>query len=212
MKSIIGTIAKTLIFAILFSSSAAVFANTNTGNDPIDDKKIKESSNIQYSIYPLKNTTKIRVAYEKKGKEKVTIKIYDDKKNLIFTDIQRNNTELKRNYDLGKIGNGVYFVKIKSGEFETQHKIFVGKKQVKTFESYLSASATNNKIRIAFQNATNPVKISITDEKGKNLYDKTLFDTENFSSLFNLAPLDKGNYTVSISSNGNVTEQSYTIK
>ncbi|MBX2843548.1 MAG: DUF3244 domain-containing protein [Flammeovirgaceae bacterium] len=212
MKSIIGTIAKTLFFAILFSSSAAVFATTNSGNDPIDNKKIKESSNIQYSIYPLKNSTKIRVAYEKKGKEKVTIKIYDDKKNLIFTDIQRNNTELKRNYDLGKIGNGVYFVKIKSGDFETQHKIFVGKTQIKAFESYLSASATNNKIRIAFQNATNPVKISIIDEKGKNLYDKTLFDIENFSSLFNLTPLDKGNYTVSISSNGKVTEQNYTIK
>ena len=183
----------------------------NTGDNPGDKNKIEETANIEYSIYPIINSNKIRVAYQKSGNEKVAIKIYDAKKNLLFSDIQKNTTYLKRNYNFDNIGEGTYYVKIVSGDFEIDQKVMVGASSKSQFSAYLSPQLVNNKVRIAFQHADNPVLISVVNKDGSKLYDKTLFDTQNFSSLFNLSSLDKGEYLIRISSENESVEKTYVI-
>jgi hypothetical protein len=197
----------------LFILSFFAFSSfANSGTNPGDKNKIEESAKIEYSIYPIVNSNKIRVAYQKSGNEKVTIKIFDAKKNLLFSDIQKNTTYLKRNYNFDNIGEGTYHVKIVSGDFEIDQKISVGVKAQNLFSAYLSPQLISNKVRIAFQHAESPVRIAVMNKDGSKLYDKTLFDTQNFSSLFNLSSLDKGKYIIRISSDEKVTENVYEIK
>jgi len=200
------------ISSIFILSFFVLSSFANNGDNPGDKNKITESSKIEYGIYPIVNTNKIRVAYQKSGSEKVAIKIYDAKKNLLFSDIQKNSTYLKRNYNLDRIGEGTYFVKIISGDFEIDQKVIVGREQESKFSAYLSPDLINNKVRIAFQHAKEPVRISVLDKDGSKLYDKTLFDKQNFSSLFNLSSLKSGNYIIRIASEDKLTENSYVVK
>ena len=199
------------ISSIFILSFFVLSSFANTGDNPGDKNKIEETSKIEYSIYPIINSNKIRVAYQKSGNEKVAIKIYDAKKNLLFSDIQKNTTYLKRNYNFDNIGKGTYYVKIVSGDFEIDQKVSVGASSKSLFSAYLSPQLVNNKVRIAFQHADSPVLISVVNKDGSKLYDKTLFDTQNFSSLFNLSSLDRGEYQIRISSDYKVVEQSYEI-
>ena len=41
---------------------------------------------------------------------------------------------------------------------------------------------------------------------------QTVADVQNFSSLFNLSSLDKGDYTIRVTSNNKSTAKTYTIK
>ncbi|MBT30958.1 MAG: hypothetical protein CMO01_14965 [Thalassobius sp.] len=209
MKLLVNRILKIFILSSIVLSS---FVATANNDNPGDKNKIEESAKIEYSIYPIINSNKVRVAYQKTGNEKVTIKIFDAKKNLLFSDVQKNVTSLKRNYNLENIGDGTYYIKIISGDFETDQKIHVGRSEKNLFSAYLSPELIKNKVRIAFQHAQDPVRVSVLNEKGSKLYDKTITDTQNFSSLFNLSSLDSGKYTINISSNGKVTSNTYEIK
>jgi len=199
------------VSSIFILSFFVLSAYATTGENPGEKNVITESAKIEYSIYPIINTNKIRVAYQKSGKEKIAVKIYDAKKNLLFSDVQKNDTYVKRNYNLDRIGEGTYFVKIVSGDYEIDQKVVVGKNTKSNFSAYLSPEPINNKVRIAFQHAINPVRIAVLNEDGSMLYDKVMYDTQNFSSLFNLSSLDKGNYTIKISSDDEVTEKNYSI-
>jgi len=175
-----------------------------------DGKKIKETNKIAYSIFPILNTNKIRVAYQKDGNMPVSVKIYDGKINLLYNDTQRKDTYLKRNYNMDRIGSGEYVVKIEAGDYTTIQRLQVGKNKKQEFAAYLSPQLTNNKIRIAFQHATSPVGVYIYDEDGDMVYEKRMVE-QNFSSLFNLSPLDKGKYTIVVSSAGKSTESTYEL-
>lgn len=202
---------RVLAIALSFLFTSVAFANNGSnGTEPGDGKKITETAKIAYSIYPIINTNKIRVAYEKYGDVAVSIRIYDDNMNLLYSDTQKEATYLKRNYDLGKIGSGEYVVRIQAGDYTTVHRVDVGQKEEQKFSAYLSPQLTNNKVRIAFQHATSPVFVAIYDQDGKLVYEKTMKE-QNFSSIFNLSPLDKGKYTIMVSSNGDTTESTYQL-
>lgn len=200
------------ITSILFMSLFVFSTYANTGTEPGKRNKITESSKIEYSIYPIINSNKIRVAYQKSGKEKTTIKVYDAKKNLLFLDVQKNDTYVKRNYNLEKVGKGTYYIKIESGDLEVDQKVVIGKSEMNHFSSYLSPQLSDNKIRISYQHATSPVYITVLNSKGSSLFTKKVEDIQNFSSLFNLSSLEKGSYTVRVSSNSKVTEKTYSIQ
>ena len=198
--------------SIVILSFFVLSAFANTGNNPGDKNKITESSKVEYGIYPIINTNKIRVSYKKSGNEKLTVSIYDAKKNLLFSDVQKNATSLKCNYNLDRIGKGTYYVKLTSGDFEANQKVVIGSDAVSKFSAYLSPNLEGNKVRIAYQHAESPVFISVLNSDGKKLFSKEVTDVQNFSSLFNLSSLDKGDYTIRVTSNNKSTAKTYTIK
>ncbi|MDW7694298.1 T9SS type A sorting domain-containing protein [Flammeovirgaceae bacterium SG7u.111] len=199
---------KALFIAITILMTSFTMANPIKGKD---GEKIKATSKFAYSIYPILNSNKIRVAYEKYGKGKVSVKIFDNKMNLLYNDIQKDLNYMKRNYDMSALGNGEYIVKIVAADYTTVHRLNVGKKEAMPFSGYLSPELTNNKLRIAYQHASKPVYVSVTNKDGKSIYSKTMKE-QNFSSVFNLSTLKSGTYTVTMSSDGQTTTQEYTLK
>ncbi len=207
MKNLRQTFATTLMMAsLLFVAS---FASASNGTPASSEKSVKAAEDFAYSLYPIINTNKIRFCFQQKTAEKVYVKIYDEAGTKVYTDMQEAQFA-RLNYDLSNVGEGTYQVRIKSGDFQATEMVKVGVNTNRNFSAYLSPAPVNDKIRIAFQHAGQPVSISLTNNKGKVLYQKYLSRTE-FSTLFNISQLQPGDYTIRISSAGKVTTQTYQL-
>jgi len=188
----------------------ATASDNNEGEKLKDGEKITETANITYSIYPIFNTNKIRVVYQKNGNMFVSVKIYDEKMNLLYNDTQRKNGYLKRNYNMDRIGSGEYIVKIEAGDYTTIQRVNVGEAQNQEFSAYLSPELNKNKLRVAYQHATNPVSMFIYDQEGALVFKKSL-NEQNYSSLFDMGSLNKGTYTIVVKSGTSTTEKTYKL-
>ncbi|MDW7694297.1 hypothetical protein R9C00_06075 [Flammeovirgaceae bacterium SG7u.111] len=207
MKNLSLSAIKALVVAMFLMSGMAVAS-------PVDGKvhsSIRATSDFAYSIYAVNNSQKIRVAYEQSNAARVTVKIYDKEMNLIFTDVNNNKALQKRNYDMSKVGNGEYVVKIVAADYTTIHRVNVGSETKSNYSAFLPQKALNNKVRVAFQHATSPVRLSILNDEGKALYSKSV-SAENFSNVFDMSTLNKGRYTIRISSGNDVKEQVYNVE
>ncbi len=114
------------IFAFVFFIAASINIASAKDINPASAGKVVAAEKFAYSLYAINETTKFRLAFENQQGSAVSVKVYDEKGMLVFTDNIKNATEMKRNYDLAELGRGVYTVEISSGDFKTANRIAVG--------------------------------------------------------------------------------------
>lgn len=200
-----------LVITTLFSSNA--FANTTDDKNGIDSKVVTTSDKFAYSLYAVKESLKFRLNFETESTAPTTVKIYNAQGTLTFTETIRNQTSAHRNYDLTQTGKGIYKVEITNGDFTTVQEIGVGVNiNQGEFSAYISKTLNEASLRLAYQNGDiDGVSIVLRDEKGNIVYDELSTSTQ-YSRKLNLSKLDKGTYTVSVTSGKKTIEQVYHIQ
>jgi hypothetical protein len=201
------------IFAFVFFIAASINIASAKDIDPISAGKVVAAEKFAYSLYAITETNKFRLAFENEQGSTVSVKVYDQKGTLVFTDNIKNATALKRNYDLAELGRGVYMVEISNGDFKTSNRIAVGGAQLNpvAFNAYVSPSLAEGAFKVAYQGGSEGVYITVKDSEGVILYSERA-ESDNFARRYNLSGLKSGNYTVSVESGEKVVEQTYTIK
>lgn len=171
-----------------------------------------EADNFAYSIYSVKNAEKIKFAFEKVEDVNVSVKIYNEDFDLLYTDKVTNETEGRINYDFAELGKGTYHVKVSSKSFSKTHSFNVGEELFEhNFTPYLSSKSEDNKVQISFQNAFAPVTLKIYDADGVVYHDELITD-KTYTSKINLDQLSSGDYTIELSSGGKSTAKTVNVQ
>jgi flagellar hook assembly protein FlgD len=181
----------------------------------IDPKtpSVVAAEKFAYSLYAINETSKFRLAFVNEQGSNVNVKVYDQAGKLIFTDKIKGQTELKRNYDLGEMGRGVYTVEISNGEFKTSDRVAVGGATLNpvAFNAYISPSLIDGAFKVAYEGGGEGVYITVKDANGTLLYSERN-ESENFARKYNISTLRPGSYTVNVESNDKSVEQAFVVK
>lgn len=181
--------------------------------DPSESPKVLAADKFAYSLYAIHQSNKFRLSFVNELGSRVSVKVFDQAGKLVYTDNIKNATELKRNYDLGQLGQGIYTVEISNGEFKTADRVAVGgaKLSATAFNAYISPNLTEGAFKVAYQGGAEGVYITVKDSKGTILYSERN-ESDNFARRYNLSSLQSGSYTVNVESGDKSVEQTYVIK
>ncbi|MDW7694818.1 T9SS type A sorting domain-containing protein [Flammeovirgaceae bacterium SG7u.111] len=168
-----------------------------------------ESEKLSYSIYAVVNTTKVRIAYEKQDTEPIAIEIYNDSGKLLYAEKLKNASSMKKSYDLEDSGAGNYKVKITTGAYTASHYIELGAREQEEFVAKVSP-VLEKKLRVAYEFARGPVLIVVEDEDSKSVF-RELINARNYTTLYNINKLEKGNYTVRLSCGDQLKEHAFKL-
>jgi hypothetical protein len=193
----------------VFVISGNTYALNGTPNEGYE---IAASEKFAYSIFALQSSIKFRLNFDNEDGSDVTVKIFTPDGKLAYSETIKRQVELRRNYDLSALGKGIYTVEVIDGDFKASHKIGVGVSAPQgEFNAYMS-KLNEGSIRVAYQNATEGyASIVLRDEKGNIVYDEVSQDAQ-YARKFNLSKLNKGTYTMSITSGKKTVEQVYSIQ
>ncbi len=198
------------IFASLLISLVAFAGDDNTAFTKVAEVA---EGNIEYSIYAISNTEKIKFSFEKGENTGVTVKIYSESFDLLYSDRLSNANEGSIAYNLKELGSGTYHVKVVAKGFSKTHTFSVGKNAFEnTFAPYISALKANGKVHVAFQKAFAPVSIKLYDTDGVMYHNEIVSHETSYHEMLNLSQLSAGEYTVEVSSAGKVEREAITIK
>jgi hypothetical protein len=201
------------IFALLFIVIASFNLAQAKNVDPSEAPRVVAADKFAYSLYAINQTNKFRLSFVNELGSRVSVKVYDQQGTLVYVDNIKNATELKRNYDLGTLGRGVYTVEISNGEFKTAERVALGGAKLTpvAFNAYISPSLTDGAFKIAYQGGTEGVYITVNDSNGTILYSEHS-QSDNFARRYNLASLKPGSYSVNVLSGDKSMEQVFVIK
>lgn len=199
--------------ATLFAALLVAFASF--AGDDTNFTKIAEvaEGNVQYSIYAVNNTEKIKFSFENAEATNVIVKIYNESYDLLYSD--RINDEEKGSiaYNLQELGGGTYHVKVLTKGFAKTHTFSVGENAFENnFTPYINTTEEAGKVHVAFQKAFAPVSIKLYDVDGVVYHDELVSNETSYHKVLNLSQLEAGEYTVSVSSAGKTKTEAITIK
>ncbi len=206
MKTLIGTFV-TIFFAFIGLQS---FANDNVG--AFSKVATVEEGSVSYSIYAVQNSEKIKFSFEKGIETGITVKIYDEDFDLLYTDVLKKENAGSISYNLQQLGGGTYHVKVITKEFTKVHTFSVGEVAFEnTFNPYISSVKEGGKVHVAFQKAFAPVVIKVYDINGVVFHDEVVTNKTDYHKILNLSQLEAGEYTVEVRSAGKTTTQAITL-
>ncbi len=202
-----------LFMGVLFSN--LTFAAEYPTSDDDDTPKITATQKFAYNVYAYKNGLKFKVAFKNATEEVITIQIIDQKGNTIHKDVLRNQEQLNRDYNMEKIGAGIYTVKIKMGDLEAENQVALGvsdKSIDKTFQAYVSPVIKEDAVQVFYKNGSQGVSISFTDDKGNIIYQENTSDDEMYAKKYNISKLKKGIYILTLTSGNRTIEKIYNVQ
>jgi len=110
---------KTLLFSIVLFFMMAVYAQATA-------QSTVETPSFMASIYPVANTSKVRILVSKEYGKAFSLSIVDDKKNLIyFRQLSKKATQHRFDLNMQELDNGRYFVNLSDGRQPVVTKIIV---------------------------------------------------------------------------------------
>lgn len=173
--------------------------------------KVTAKEKIGYSLYAVQNTMIFRFAFENESDENVKVSVYDEAGREVRSDVYRNESG-RIAYDLSAVGQGVYTVKIKAGDFVSERKLGLGVKEAAgNFAAYVSPGLKDGHAVLACENGKGGIYISLTDSEGAILYSEHTSNTEIARKL-DLNQLEAGTYNLQLTSGEKTVERIYVVK
>jgi hypothetical protein len=207
MKTLKNPFAALMLMALI--ACQTVFAAGNSPDNPVQGQ-VTATESFAYSLFPLASSKKMYFTYINSNQQKVTLRFFDQKGNLITTDALKNAEGFHKYYNFEQLGNGSYTVEITCGNHTEQRTITIGSQpENQEFLAYISPNLKDNKVKVAFQHANSPVIVAVRDIKGQILYSKEVSSSQNFASVLDLQKLQKGTYVVSVSGGNKSIEKTY---
>ncbi len=204
MKNLFKKSITTVLALVFVLTSVSSFAGVNNDKDP---------NKLAFVVNPIKNSNKIAIGVKQAESGKLSIKIFDESGNHLYTDNFNNIDGLVRTYDLTASGPGKYTVKVSSEATSEEQDVTIGESEVKApFKAYFSSKFKENKIKVSYYNAHAPAKVYVSLPNGQAVFQETISKKKDFSSMINLSKLAKGDYIVRIDSEGTGIEKAVTVK
>ncbi|TAE00460.1 MAG: hypothetical protein EAZ97_05720 [Bacteroidetes bacterium] len=207
MKTIKKVFSPIILALFLVVNSAFAF----DGTPKKGESKVTVSEKFAYSLYTLKNSFKIRFAFDNESGEEVKVKIFDEQGHRLHADWSKS-TMARRSYDLEQVGKGIYKIEVKVGEFETTQTVAFGiNLDAAPFQANFS-DLNDSHVNVRYENGSKGVYIRLVDEKENVVYSEKTEDEANYSRKFNLSRLAKGKYTMQVVYEDKTVEKVYEIK
>ncbi|AXE19104.1 hypothetical protein DR864_15775 [Runella rosea] len=122
---------KTLLFSIALLFGMGIYSQAMA-------QSTVETPSFTASIYPVVNTSKVRILISKEYGEKFSLSIIDDKKNLIYFDqLSKKTTQHRFDLNMQELANGRYYVNLSNGKQPVVTKVII-KEQVVLAKPILS--------------------------------------------------------------------------
>lgn len=173
---------------------------------------VDPTTKFAYHIQAIKGTDKFRLAFENESKQKVSIRIMNEAGDIVFSEIQKEANKMNKTYDLSSLGKGKYLVKIRSGKFQVEEELMIGKiEEVAFIGKITNYSQKKNTFRVAFKASDEEVKLKITDQTGNVVYERSITGYHNYHALYNVNDLSVGNYKITLSTQDQTIKQTYTV-
>lgn len=110
---------KTPLFSLVFLLGMAVYSQATA-------QSTVETPSFVASIYPVANTSKVRILISKEYGKAFSLSIIDDKKNLIYFDqLSKKTTQHRFDLNMQQLDNGRYYVNLSDGKQPVVTKIIV---------------------------------------------------------------------------------------
>lgn len=202
-----------LLVAVLFSNT--IFASNDPTSEEDDAVKITESEKFTYNVYAYKSALKFKVAFKNATEDLIRIQVLDQKGNVVHKDVLKNKEQLNRDYNMEQVGAGIYTVKIKMGDLETENQVALGvsdKSIDKTFQAYVSPIIKDNAVRVFYKNGNQGVNISFTDAEGNTIYQESTSDNDMYAKKYNISKLKTGVYVLTLTSGDRTIEKIYNVQ
>ncbi|SMG07995.1 hypothetical protein SAMN05661096_00104 [Marivirga sericea] len=171
---------KLLVVACILFSSLSIIANDK------DDKTVV----AKFKVTTNKTDKMANLTFIPSNSEKVTVKILDEKGNVIFKEQILNKDGFSRPYNLSQLNGAQYTIVVKEGNSTYEEKISIGTTEITATSNALVATASrtdNNKVELkVLQTDANPVFITLRDESENIIYEATVTDMVSFIQKFNI--------------------------
>lgn len=108
--------------AIVFIASATTFASVVE-----DDKKtVKQPTSFDIGMYNIKNTSKIRLMLAKAKGDVITVKLLNEKGDVLHKEaVRKNSTLYKTNFELDGLEDGIYQFEIENSNEKIVREVTV---------------------------------------------------------------------------------------
>lgn len=194
-----------------FVALAATFISTTSF--AAEPPSVKALDKFAYSAYVPQGQKKIRMAFENSTGEAISVRIYDQKNQLVYSEKLNNIDKMRRDYIFAdELAKGVYRVDLRAGEFTGSSTLGVGMVSGKKFSAYVSPKITDGLIKVAYEGNNEGVYLSITDKNGAVIYSERTGNQSNFTRRYDLSKLPKGKYTLQVLHGEENIEQTYEVQ
>lgn len=194
-----------------FIAIAATFVAT--ASFAVEPPLVKALEKFAYSAYVPQGQKKIRMAFENGTGEAISVRIYDQRNRLVYSEKLKNIQQMRRDYVFAdELAGGVYRVDLRAGEFTGSSTLGVGMVSGKKFSAYVSPKITDGLIKVAYEGNSEGVYLSITDQNGAVIYSERTGTQSNFTRCYNLSKLPKGKYKLLVLHGNESIEQTYEVK
>jgi len=188
---------KVIIAALLTVISSASFA---TGEEK---KEKKASATVEVTR---QNAHVFNLTYKGSNNDKVEVSIYNENNKVVFSEIIKKYDAFNRPYNLSKLPEGLYTVKVTdtNGTIVKEINHSTSVENISTISMVKFDSVASDKYKLTIINqGSKKAKITIFSGDNEVLYTSNQSINGNFATIFNLAQVKAK--TVEVSVNGKVS-------
>ena len=166
---------KSLALLLTVISSAATYASVDS-----------VSLSSYCKVTALEDAQKYRVIYQAPETEDVKVLLYNDKKQLIFSEVVAETDGFAKIYDMAELKDGVYTFELTSKSFSHQEKV-----SVKSWdgEGVMISETKDHKVAVVGKGEKS-FNLTIVDAAGNMVFDGGFSKDEMIQKLFNLQQLE----------------------
>ncbi|MPR34438.1 hypothetical protein [Salmonirosea aquatica] len=127
MKTVKHILTATMFGLFLNLTGTAHAADSRTDSSTAQPEK----ASFQVAMYQVINSLKMNVRIEKKGAEKITVKIFDKQGIVLYTDILgKKQHKYARTLNLSELGDGEYSLVVSNGTEEVVKELRLSTKEL----------------------------------------------------------------------------------
>jgi hypothetical protein len=168
---------------VVLGIGASLFAN-----DKDNSISLRVISNQDNSIHSL--------VYYSDSKKPVSIRIYDEDRNLIHKDLVESNAFFK-SYSFSNLKSGKYYVKVFNGDSFVAKSFSVNTILDKALDVDLDL-VSDSRYKVIVKGVDNPINLSITNDEGDVVYSDIINANKDFSRVYDLSNIKSEKFTFTV--------------
>ena len=165
---------------IVFSATSLVSGKAVVKNELGKDPRVQVIKDAGIGAF--------RVLYESEQAGKVTIRIYDESRNLLHAEVSRNAKSFAKRFYFENLPTGTYYFSISGPDFDFKETVAYSVPVQPELEGELIEVVPGQKYRLSVSGATaEPVKVNIYDSEGHEIFSGKVKLDQSSGRVFDLA-------------------------
>ncbi|MEN7548258.1 hypothetical protein AAG747_10095 [Rapidithrix thailandica] len=199
---------------VLLSLLLSLHLNSKVlGNFSIKEKATAASVGLAYDFHITQNNHRLHLALNNNRPGTVTVTLFDQQRNIVFTKKFKNESNINHNYSLSSYDAGLYSLKVEKGAYIKYHVLYIGEPMVSAlgpYDVFISSGIRNEKVLITYTNSRTPVSILMTNQEGEVIYKQEILQVHHHVYI-PMNKLMKGLYTLTVTGSEKVVSKVFGI-